>query len=177
MSQQYFPEDEWATLLQTPNMIVIAMTLADKTDPVSFLQETQAAIQIISTEQNRPDLTSDLAKSLAVSMKEADAKDPLQGEQLLLKKQFELLGALQNFKNASEGRKNTLDHFRQVGVILGNKVTAVQAQEFKTWILSIARQIAEAVKEGGLFGIGGERVSRDESEMLKAIEKALDFKI
>jgi hypothetical protein len=176
MSQQYFPEDEWATLLQTPTMIIMAMTLADKTDPVSFLQETQAAVQIVANEQNRADLTSDLAKSLTNSLKEIDAKDPLQGEQLLLKKQFELLGALQNLKNASEGRKNTLAHFKQVGLILGNKVTAVQAQEFKTWILSIARQIAEAVKEGGLFGVGGERVSRDESEMLKAIEKALDVK-
>jgi hypothetical protein len=177
MTQQYFSETEWATLLQTPTMAIMAMTLADKTDPVSFLQETRAAIQIVANEQQRTDLTSDLAKSLIVSLKEIDAKEALQGEQLLLKKQFELLGTLQNLKNASEGRKNTLEHFKQVGLILTNKVTAVQAKEFKTWILAMSRQIAEAVKEGGLFGVGGERVSRDESEMLKAIEKAMEVKL
>jgi hypothetical protein len=173
MNQQYFSESEWTTLLQTPTMVIMAITLADKTDPVSFLQETRAAIQIVVNEQNRLDLTNDLVQSLITSLKEVDAKEPLQGEQLLLKKQFELLGSLQNLKNASEGRKLTLDHFKQVSAILNSKVTAVQAQEFKAWILAIARQIAEAVKEGGLFGVGGERISRDESAMLTSIEKAL----
>ncbi|HEY9643537.1 MAG TPA: hypothetical protein V6C57_23815 [Coleofasciculaceae cyanobacterium] len=176
MSQQYFTDSEWETLLQAPVQAAIGVTLVDKTDPVSFLNETRTAIQILAAEQQRQDISSDLARSLVTSLKEEDAKEALQGDQLLLQKQFELLGALQGLKSASDGRKSTLEYFKQIESILASKVTAVQAAEFKSWILSIARQVAEAVKEGGLFGVGGERVSREEAAMLSDMEKALNFK-
>ena len=173
MSQQYFSDSEWAMLMQAPTQAIIALALADKTDPVSFLHETRAAIQILAKEQSRTDIDSDLANSLLASLAELDAKDTLQGEQLLLKKQFELLGYLQSFKNASEGRKNALNYFQQVQELLAQKVTMLQAQAFKQWLLSICQEVAEAVKEGGIFGIGGERISRDEANMIAEIEKVL----
>lgn len=173
MHQQDFSESEWSMLMQAPMQAIIAIALADKTDPVSFLHETRAAIQILAKEQNRTDIDSDLANSLLESLAELDVHDSLQGEQLLLKKQFELLGYLQSFKNAAEGRKHALSYFEQVQTLLAQKVTLLQAQAFKQWLLSVCRQVAEAVKEGGLFGLGGERVSRDEANMIAEIEKML----
>ncbi|MCL6435842.1 MAG: hypothetical protein K6T90_16845 [Leptolyngbyaceae cyanobacterium HOT.MB2.61] len=177
MRQQYFSDSEWATLLQSPTQAIIAVTLADKTDPVSFLKEIQAAIQILAAELQREDISSDLGRSVVAALKEVVAQEPLQGEQLLLKTQFELLGTIQKFNSASEGQQQAIAHLKEVGAILASKVTAVQAKEFKQWILDLATQVAKAVKEGGLFGIGGERISREESGALSAIENALEIKL
>ena len=86
MSQATFSEQEWSMLMQAPMQAIIALALADKTDPVSFLHETRAAIQILTDEQRRTDIDSDLANSLLAALTQLDAQDSLQGEQLLLKK-------------------------------------------------------------------------------------------
>ncbi len=175
--QQYFSDSEWSTLLQTPKQAILTIIIADKTDAVSLLKEMQAAVQIMATELQRVDVSSDLVKSVIASMKEVVDQETLQGEQLLLKQQFELLGMIQTFNNVSDAQKQAIAHFNQVSSILMAKVPVVQAEEFKQWILAISEQVAKAVKEeGGVFGIGGERVSRQESGALSSIEKALNFK-
>lgn len=176
MKQQYFSDTEWLTLLQSPAQALLAIILADKTDPVTFLKETQAAIQILTTEIQREDISSDLVRSLVSSLKENITKETLQGEELLLKQQFELLGTIQTFNNVSDGQKQVIAHFDQVKSILMSKVTMMQAEEFKQWILGLATQVAKAFKEEGVFGIGGERISRQESGALSSLEKVLDFK-
>ena len=177
IQQQYFSDSEWATLLQTPKQAILMIILADKTDAVSLLKEMQAAVQILAAELQRVDVSSDLVKSVIASLKEIAAQETLQGEQLLLKQQFELLGMVQTFNTASDAEKQAIAHFNQVSSILMAKVPVVQAEEFKQWILAIATQVAKAVKEeGGVFGLGGERVSRPESGALSSIGKALNFK-
>jgi hypothetical protein len=178
VKQQYFSDSEWATLLQSPMQAILVIILADKTDPVSFLKETQAALQILAAELQREDISSDLVKSVIASLNEAVAQEPLEGDQLLLKQQFDLLKIIQTFNSASDGQKQATAHFDQVSAILVSKVPIGQAEEFKQWILTIANQVAKAVKEGGILGrIGGERISRQESEALSSIEKALNFRL
>ncbi|WP_315784899.1 hypothetical protein [Fischerella sp. JS2] len=57
------------------------------------------------------------------------------------------------------------------------KVTTAQASAFKSWVLSIAEKVANAVKEGGFLGIGGKRVSDSEASMLKKLEQTLALKV
>ena len=47
------------------------------------------------------------------------------------------------------------------------------AQEFRTWLMSIARKAAEAAKEGGFLGIGGTQVSASEQAALAQLGTAL----
>ncbi|WNZ24790.1 hypothetical protein HJG54_19370 [Leptolyngbya sp. NK1-12] len=173
MTQLNFSEREWSILMQAPKQAIMAMTLADKTDPVSFLQEVQAGFQLLAEEQQRQDITNDLIQALLAAMTQADAQSTLQGSELQLAKGFSLLREMLNFKNAAEGRQNALAHFEQVGQILGTKTTGMQAIEFKEWVMAFARKVAESVREGGLFGIG---VSEAELTMLKKMEQALAFK-
>lgn len=175
MSQQYFTDDEWAILCQAPVKAIQVVTLADKADPVSFLKETHMAMQLLASEQTQG-TSSDLVNALLAAIKEADAKEPIQGEELILKKMFQYLGELESLKDASEGRTKSLDHLKQVASILASKVTLNQAQEFQQWIVSLAKKVAEAVKESGFFGgIGGERISSDEAAAIKKIEQALEL--
>ncbi|WP_225913732.1 hypothetical protein [Leptolyngbya ohadii] len=173
MTQSYFTDAEWSILMQAPVQALSAVILADKSDPVSFLKEVKAAVQIMLEEQQRQDLSSDLGRSLIQSFRDSLAKESLQGDELVMKKVFEYLGGIANLKSASDGRKQAIAHLDQVSAILAAKVTVMQANEFRQWLVSLARKVAESVKEEGFLGIGGERISRDEASTLKDIEKAL----
>lgn len=174
MTQKYFTDSEWSTLMQAPWQAIAALILADKTDPVSFLKELRAALEIMVAEQHREDITNDLVKSLVASLNQADANRALEGEALILDKQSQLLSYLLNLNSASQGRQQALNYFEQVAQILSAKVTPMQASEFKSWILSIARQVAEAVREKGLFGVG---TSNEEKSMLRKLEETLTIKV
>jgi hypothetical protein len=127
MSQQYFSDSEWATLVQSPVQAIVAMILADKTDPVSFLKEVQASIQILSTEVQRQDITNDLVKSLLVSLQDkVTTGETLQGEELLLKKEFELLGYIRTLTSADEGRKKAIAHIQSGNQSYGGSSFRIQ---------------------------------------------------
>jgi hypothetical protein len=171
--RQNFTDEEWATLLQAPLQGVMAVVLADRVDPVSFLQELVAGVRIVEEELQRTDIAGELAPLVSQAMGEIDAQDPLDGEQLLLKKEFELLGLIQTFKSAKEGKQYAIEHFRKAADILERKVAGIHATDCKRWLMSIAQKTAEAQKEGGFLGIGASRVSEKESDILKDLAKAL----
>jgi hypothetical protein len=171
--RQNFTDEEWTTLLQAPLQGVMAVVLADRVDPVSFLQELMAGVKIVGAELQRQDLTGELAPLMATAMGEIDAQDPLDGDQLLLKKEFELLGLMQTFKDAKEGKQYALEHFRRVAAILETKVAGIHATDCKRWLMAIAQKVAEAQREGGFMGIGSSRISEKESDVLKDLAAAL----
>jgi hypothetical protein len=171
--RQNFTDDEWATLLQAPLQGVMAVVLADRVDPVSFLQELMAGVRVVGEELQRSDIVGELAPLVVQSIGEIDAQDPLDGEQLLLKKEFELLGLIQTFKNVKEGKEYAIAHFRKVADILERKVAGIHANDCKRWLMSVAQKTAEAQKEGGFMGIGASRVSEKESDILKDLAEAL----
>lgn len=174
MTQQYFTDNEWSILMQAPWQAIAALILADKTDPVSFLKELRVGLEIMVEEQKREDVENDLVRSLIASLNKADTNRSLEGEALLLDKQGQLLSYLQNLDSASQGRQQAMTYFEQVAQILAAKVTPIQAGAFKIWILSIARRVAEAVRERGFFGVG---TSNEEMSMLRKLDEILTIKL
>ena len=171
--RENFTDKEWTTLLQAPSQVIIGVVLADRVDPVSFLQELKAGVAIVAEELQRKDIAGDLAPLLVSGIAELDAADPLKGEQLLLKKQFEILGLIQTFKSSKEGRDLAIAHLQKVVAILDTKVTGVQASEAKQWLMAVAVKVAEAYREGGILGLGSSRVSDKENEVLRKMSAAL----
>ncbi len=171
--RENFTDEEWTTLLQAPMQAVMGVCLADRVDPVSFLQELKAGVDIVAGELQRSDVVGELAPVLMSGIAELDAADALQGEQLLLKKQFELLGLIQTFKSSKEGRDYAIAHLQKVVAILDTKVTGVQASEAKQWLMSVAVKVAEAQREGGILGIGSSRISEKENDVLKKMSEVL----
>jgi len=53
------------------------------------------------------------------------------------------------------------------------QVHAGEAEAFKRWLYSIAQRVADASGEGGLLGIGSEKVSEAERAALVQIAQAL----
>jgi hypothetical protein len=61
---------------------------------------------------------------------------------------------------------------REVSAVLDAKAPQ-DAAGFKTWLLTISQNVAEASAEGGFLGIGGVQVSDAEKATLADISKAL----
>ncbi|MBW4462583.1 MAG: hypothetical protein KME47_20450 [Nodosilinea sp. WJT8-NPBG4] len=171
--RETFTAEEWSALLQAPMQVIMGVCLADRVDPILFLQEVKSGIAIVAEAIRQSDAVGDLAPALINGIAELDAADPLSGEQLLLKKQFELLGLMQTFKRSKEGRDYASAHLQKVAAVLDTKVTGVQASELKQWLVSVATKVAEAHREGGLLGIGSIRISDKESDMLNKMSEAL----
>ncbi len=62
---------------------------------------------------------------------------------------------------------------RRAGAILDVQADPSEAARVRAWYLSVAQKVAEASREGGVLGIGGEKVSNFEREAIKAIADAL----
>ena len=59
-----------------------------------------------------------------------------------------------------------LDELRRVEALLVAKADETEADEFREWLRISAQRSAMAAREGGFLGIGGERVSAREQDML-----------
>ena len=66
--------------------------------------------------------------------------------------------------------------FRELSEVIAALVSHEPPQtvrEYKDWLLLIAEKVALASKEGDFFGIGGERFSKKERELFKALKNHL----
>lgn len=55
------------------------------------------------------------------------------------------------------------------------KGTAPETEDFKRFLYEVAREAAEAHKEGGFLGIGGTRVSEPEAEALQRLAETIGY--
>ncbi len=70
-------------------------------------------------------------------------------------------------------KTDALAKTRQVVAGLTQKATPQEVSEFKQWILAVSESVANAAKEGGFLGIGGERVSAAEKMVLNDLQGVL----
>lgn len=169
-----FRESEWTALMQAPTQAIMAVLLAYRTDSVTLLLAAKAAVQVLTEEQQRQDISSELVKLLLDFMRETDRKENSQGYELLLRKNFRILGQMHALNNVSGGREVALTHCRQVASILSSKVTALQAEEFKAWLLSIARKVTNLF-EVICFESDCNQIPSEKYIALSELKKALDL--
>jgi hypothetical protein len=67
----------------------------------------------------------------------------------------------------------TAEHLRNAMSILESKATPADVDAYKRFVMTVAQAVAEAHKEGGFLGIGGNRVSAAEDQALDEISLAL----
>ena len=73
-------------------------------------------------------------------------------------------------------RNAALEHCKRAAAIVSQKSPA-EADEYKQWLVSLARKAAEASKEGGFLGIGGTLVSDDETAAINTLASALGVSV
>ena len=69
--------------------------------------------------------------------------------------------------------RSVLDQCKALTALLATPTRAADADGFKRWVLGIGERVASAAREGGFLGIGGERISLEEEQLLRDIARAL----
>jgi hypothetical protein len=72
-----------------------------------------------------------------------------------------------------ELREKGLERLRATMALLSEKATPEEVADYRRFALDVAKRAAEAHKEGGFLGIGGERVSEAEQKALDDVAAAL----
>jgi hypothetical protein len=152
-----FTEDEWTTLVRSPIVAGMAITLADPGGPIEVVKETSAVIKFVTSSagEERDDLVGELAREVRGLAEQR--KNPV-GD-------FKPRGALAG--------KEILDEISSANEIVSAKASPEEAEAFRAWIVECAERAADAAKEGGFMGFHAERVSQGEKNMLAQLRSAL----
>ncbi len=156
-----FTLEEWQRILSLPQVASLYLALASPSGPLGLAQEMIASTKGI-VEALKASSGNELIDAVAADIREK------------AEKRERLEPPLKPGNDLSEMKAQCLKACRDVAALLSQKAAA-DAEQYKQWVYQSAQNSANAAKEGGVFGIGGERVSEAETAALKEIAIALDI--
>ena len=151
-SRQDFTEQEWTRIRRAPLVAGVAISLADPGGPIDVAKETVATLR---------------SATLPPSQEELLASVALDVQALAQQKQH----PLGDFRPRSG--QQVLEELGDVNELVTAKATPEEVEAFRRWLVAAAQAAADAAKEGGFLGFGGEQVSAGEQRMLEQVRTAL----
>jgi hypothetical protein len=154
-TQTDYNAQEWKAIVTAPTAAGLYITLADASGLMGIAKEALAVGRAItdSATSGAPDVVKSLAESVKGAGGRPELPDVPKGDRAQMK--ATLIGAIKNAVTAVEAK------------------SPVEATAYKSWLVSVASNVAHASKEGGFLGIGGTLVSKEEKEALKSLADAL----
>ena len=150
-----FTEEEWAAVLRAPIVAGMAISIADPGGPIEVTKELMATLRAVTDPTTETELVKSISQEIAELTRQKKnpagdfkPKGPVPGQQVL-------------------------DEVERVARIVRAKATPEEADAFGAWLMTVARQAADAAKEGGFLGFGAEQVSSGEREMLARLGAVL----
>jgi hypothetical protein len=151
-AKQDFTDEEWTRIRRAPLVAGVAIALADPGGPIELAKETMASLRSATLPPSQEELLASVALDV----------------QALTQHKQNLLG---DFK--PKNGQQVLDELRGVNELVTAKATPEEAEAFRRWLVAAAQAAADAAKEGGFMGFGGEQVSAGEEQMLDQVRAAL----
>ena len=155
MSKQtdYTPE-EWKTISAAPVMAGLLVSVSDMSGPIGIAKEAIAVVRGVT--ETAAGTSNELIKAVAEGIKARGGKPDMP-----------------DLPNDRAGvRAALINGCQQAATVVAQKSPSV-AEEYKRWLVSLARKTAEASKEGGFLGIGGTLVSEEEAAAAAELAAAL----
>ncbi|MEJ5249598.1 hypothetical protein [Caldilinea sp.] len=149
-----FTDQEWRLLESAP--MKAGLAVGDLSDPRRWLQELYAVFD--TAEALESEVDSVLIRAVTERMLAREGDD------------FDLPADLPD--NPAEARAYLIADCVQAVRTVAQKAPE-EMEAFRRWLLTLARRAAEATKEGGFLGLGGERISPEEWAALHELEAAL----
>jgi hypothetical protein len=157
-----FTAEEWKLVLSSPMLAGLAVTLAEPSGIWGMLKESMAsASALISAGKDAK--ASPLMKALLADMETTEGRSIARDE---------LKSGLSG-KSPAEIKQKVIAMLAQAGRILDAKAPG-EAPAFKSWLKSVADQVAESASEGGVLGFGGTKVTEAEKATIAEVGKALN---
>jgi hypothetical protein len=156
----YTPE-EWELLRKAPLMMAAAVIVSDLSGSVGVAREFLSMAQAVE-ETGQQDDTNELVAALVADLQAPQAARTEEAEDIT---------------DLAETRAKALAESREIAALLARKTTLEEAKGFKRWMLSIARRVSEAAREGGVLGVGAKLVSEKEIAMLRELADELGVEL
>jgi hypothetical protein len=157
-----FTVEEWNVIRRAPFMAALVVVAASPSGPVGVVKEMFAVGKTLA-DVKLHGASSDLIKAVVADLETAEARQQ--------SAPAELQG-----KTPDQARTAALEACRQAAAVVEKKTKPDEAQAFKQWLVSVSQKVAEAAKEGGFLGLGGTRVSEQETSALKELTSVLGVK-
>lgn len=160
-SKTSFSAEEWNLLRVAPVLVASGVSAADPGGLVGAFQEAAAGMQGMAQS-----LKQGSAQELATALL-SDKSMPEMPNPRSLMGEGDRQQQLTNFKGQAIGRvKDAL-------ALLKSKGSADDVTAYKSMLMAVAEKTANAAKEGGFLGFGGERVSAGEKAFLDELRSTL----
>jgi hypothetical protein len=142
-----FPPREWELLVRLPGRVLVAATSAQPDSARHTVAEGLAGIEAIAAGRASP---SQLVRDVVTAVYAEQLAD-----------------------DAQEGIARVLAECRAATRTLAATASRADADAYRWWLIDIAVTVCAAARAGGLFGLGGERISASEAKFLDDLSQAL----
>jgi hypothetical protein len=154
-----FTPEEWTDVTLAPMLASFAVTAADPSGLVGLLRESSATGWAMKAAKEP---AGTLMSEVVGAYENAEDRGNIKGA----------LREIVRGRKPAEATATAIARLAEAARIVDAKAPA-EADAFKAWISATAEAVAEAGKEGGFLGFGGEKVSAAERKTLADIDTAL----
>ena len=149
-----YTADEWKTISSAPMLAGLLVSVADLSGPIGMIKEAMAVVKAVT--ETASTTSNELIRAVAEGVKAGSGRPDTSELRT----------------DPASVRTILIERCKQAAALVGRKSPG-EAEEYKRWLVSLARKAAEASKEGGFLGIGGTLVSEAENATLREIAAAL----
>ena len=149
-SKAAFNAEEWQTVVEGPVLAGLRVVAASRGGTI---RESLAVAKVYAAAREKQD-DSELLDALVASPPAVDAHEVRE--------------------RGGDIATVSSDRLREALRLLSDKATPEEVEEYKAFVVEVARTAAEAHKEGGFIGIGGKPISEEEQAALDEIQTVLE---
>ena len=155
-----YSNEEWLQVMKTPIYAGFYVMFADPSF-TGMLKEMKAMGEVIQ-KADPPGHAKDLVADIAADY-----------EQMTEEKESFAQDQIPKSADQETAKRYILDKVREGVAIIAERAESMEVLAFKQWLVAVATAVAEAAKEGGFLGIGGQFVSQREESALEEISNTL----
>src|SRR5262247_3188678 len=148
-----YAAEEWKLISSAPMLAGLVVSVADLSGPVGMVKEAMAVVNAVT--QTAAGTSNELIRSVAEAIKAGGGKPDTSEIR----------------SDPTNARTLLIERCKKAAALVQQK-SPVEADEYRRWLVSLARKTAEAAKEGGFLGFGGTPVSDAENAALRDIAMA-----
>jgi hypothetical protein len=149
-----YTAEEWKVISSAPMLAGLLVSVADIGGPIGMVKEAMAVVKAVT--ETATSTSNELIRAVAEAIKARDGRPDTSELRT----------------DPANARAILIARCKRAAALVGQRSPA-EAEEYKRWLVSLARRTAEAAKEGGFLGIGGTVVSEAENAALREMAVAL----
>jgi len=160
LTKASFTAEEWSFVRDAPHLAAMATATAASSGLFGSISEAMTAGKEFVEAFKSP---RELYRAISHPEEMKAVRDAIQTQ----------LRTLEPGKAGEWIQSAALEKCRQAIAVVAQKGTPEEVSEYRAWIVEVAGKIANAAKEGGFLGFGGERVSAPEKGFLDQLRQVV----